>query len=62
MLDGLCRAIPHCFSNPLRLTTPPDEWEMLVSDVQRIYKFGKDAQGVNVTEGSAKDNYILGGI
>ena len=34
---------------------------MLVSDVQRIYKFGKDAQGVNVTEGSAKDNYILGG-
>ena len=45
----------------MRLTTPPDEWEMLVSDVQRIYKFGKDAQGVNVTEGSAKDNYILGG-
>ena len=32
-----------------------------MSDVQRIYKFGKDAQGVNVTEGSAKDNYILGG-
>ena len=34
---------------------------MQVSDVQRIYKFGKDAQGVNVTEGSSKDNYILGG-
>lgn len=32
-----------------------------MSDTQRIYKFGKDAQGNNVTEGSAKDKYILGG-
>ena len=32
-----------------------------MADTQRIYKFGKDAQGNNVTEGSAKENYILGG-
>lgn len=32
-----------------------------MSDTQRIYKFGKDAQGNNVTEGSAKDKFVLGG-
>ena len=33
----------------------------MAEDVKRIYKFGKDAQGNNVTEGSAAENYILGG-
>ncbi len=32
-----------------------------MSETKRIYKFGKDAQGNNVTEGSAQDKYILGG-
>ncbi len=32
-----------------------------MSDTKRIYKFGKDAQGNNVTEGSASDKYVLGG-
>ncbi len=32
-----------------------------MSETKRIYKFGKDAQGNNVTEGSAADKYILGG-
>ena len=35
--------------------------EQRVSETKRIYKFGKDAQGNNVTEGSAQDKYILGG-
>ena len=29
--------------------------EQRVSETKRIYKFGKDAQGNNVTEGSAQD-------
>ena len=32
-----------------------------MSDIQRIYRFGKDAQGHDVTDGSASDNFILGG-
>jgi pyruvate,orthophosphate dikinase len=32
-----------------------------VSEVKRIYKFGRDANGNNVTEGSAAENYVLGG-
>ncbi len=32
-----------------------------MSEAKRIYKFGKDADNNNVTEGSAAENYILGG-
>ncbi|MBM6999439.1 pyruvate, phosphate dikinase [bacterium] len=32
-----------------------------MTEVKRIYTFGKDASGNNVTEGSAAENYILGG-
>ena len=32
-----------------------------MSETKRIYRFGKDAQGNNVTEGSAQDKFILGG-
>ncbi len=32
-----------------------------MSETKRIYRFGKDAQGSNVTEGSAQDKFILGG-
>lgn len=32
-----------------------------MSDVKRVYKFGRDASGANVTEGSAAEKYILGG-
>lgn len=32
-----------------------------MSEVKRIYKFGRDANGSNVTEGSASENFILGG-
>lgn len=32
-----------------------------MSEVKRVYRFGRDAQGNNVTEGSAADSRILGG-
>ena len=32
-----------------------------MSDIKRIYRFGKDAQGHDVTDGSASENFILGG-
>ncbi len=32
-----------------------------MSEIKRIYRFGKDAQGHDVTDGSASENYILGG-
>ncbi len=32
-----------------------------MSDIKRIYRFGKDAQGNDVTEGSAAEKYVLGG-
>ena len=32
-----------------------------MSEVKRIYRYGKDAQGNDVTEGSASENYVLGG-
>ena len=30
-------------------------------NVQRVFAFGKDAQGNNVTEGDKSMNYVLGG-
>ena len=32
-----------------------------MSDVKRVYRFGCDAEGRDVTEGSARMNYVLGG-
>ncbi len=32
-----------------------------MSDVKRVYRFGFDAEGRDVTEGSARMNYVLGG-
>ena len=33
----------------------------MAETVKRVYKFGKDAQGVNVTEGNTDMKYVLGG-
>ena len=33
----------------------------IVNDEKRVYRFGSDEQGRDVTEGSASMNYVLGG-
>ena len=49
------------FVVPRFMGAEPIERGSIVNDVKRVYRFGSDANGVDVTEGASSMNYMLGG-